>query len=90
MQSSSTWNQRLENIWRFCCKDDLKRAFASTANHRGSLERITDKKGILRMVAESPEMQDRWKNYAKQMPYARDIEFADTIKALLDLEQILE
>lgn len=71
-------------------KDDLKRAFASTANHRGSLEKITDKKGILRMVAESPEMQDRWKNYAKQMPYARDIEFADTIKALLNLEQILE
>ena len=60
-------------------------AFRSTALHRESLEKITDSESIIRTIAENSEMNRRWENYERQMPYAKGIEFADTLNAVRKL-----
>ena len=60
-------------------------AFRSTALHRESLEKITDSESIIRTIAENSEMNRRWENYVRQMPYAKGIEFADTLSAVRKL-----
>ena len=60
-------------------------AFRSTALHRESLEKITDSEGIIRTIAENSEMNRRWESYVRQMPYAKGIEFSDTLNAVRKL-----
>ena len=63
----------------------LREAFIATASHRESLEKISDTEGIIRLISESPEMNRRWENYVRQMPYAKDIAFSDTISAVCNV-----
>lgn len=65
--------------------DTFRDAFNATATHRESLEKIADTKGIIQLIAESPEMNKRWENYVRQMPYAKGIKFSDTLNAALGL-----
>ena len=60
-------------------------AFIATASHRESLEKISDAEGIIRLISESAEMNRRWENYVRQMPYARGITFSDTISAVCNV-----
>lgn len=60
----------------------FREAFIATASHRESLEKISDSEGIIHIISESPEMNKRWENYVRQMPYAKDISFADTTCAV--------
>ena len=66
------------------CKT-FRTAFVATASHRESLAKIEDIEGILQTISVSPEMNGRWENYSRQMPYAKDITFSDTIRALHDI-----
>lgn len=59
----------------------FRRAFAATAEHRGSLGKITDIKGILQSISEDAAMQRRWSDYTRQMPYAAGIRFEETLDA---------
>lgn len=63
----------------------FQEAFHATASHRGSLLKITDVNGILNLIANDTVMQKRWQDYTKQMPYAMEIEFRDTVEALRKL-----
>lgn len=60
-------------------------ALAATSEHRGSKEMITDQAGILFRIAESEDLQEMWEKYRKRFSYAKDIEYADVMKALKNL-----
>lgn len=60
-------------------------ALAATSEHRGSKEMITDQAGILSRIAESEDLQEMWEKYRKRFSYAKDIEYADVMKALKNL-----
>ena len=60
-------------------------AFIATASHRESLEKISDAEGIIHLISESAEMNRRWENYVRQMPYARGITFSATISAVCNV-----
>jgi len=60
----------------------FREAFIATASHRESLEKISDSEGIIHVISKSPEMNRRWENYVRQMPYAKGITFSDTTCAV--------
>ena len=63
----------------------FREAFSVTAKHRGSFEKISDYRDILRNISESPEMQKRWNSYTRQMPYAAGIAFEETLMTVYRL-----
>ena len=68
----------------------FREAFIATASHRESLEKISDSEGIIHIISESPEMNRRWENYVRQMPYAKGISFADTTCAVRNVLQSMD
>lgn len=70
-------------------KGTFKKAYMATAKHRESYDKLVNPKDIIKEIAESPEMNRRWENYAKQMPYANEIAFSDTLNAIFDLVEKL-
>lgn len=60
----------------------FKEAYTATATHRESLEKISDLDFIILAIEKNPEMNRRWENYTRQMPYAKGIAFSDTICAV--------
>lgn len=60
----------------------FREAFISTASHRETLEKISDSEVIIQNILESKEMNRRWENYVRQMPYAKGISFSDTTCAV--------
>lgn len=63
-------------------------AFIATASHRESLEKISCSEDIIQVISENPEMNRRWDNYVRQMPYARDISFSDTTCAVRNVLRV--
>lgn len=63
-------------------KEILKRALNATAQHRGSLEIISDVEGILRQISESAELRDIWVKYQKKFSYAKDISYENIMEVL--------
>lgn len=66
-------------------KDDFKNALTSTAIKRETLEKINNSFSIIEEIKEDKTIQDIWKAYTKRFIYANDIEFEDSIAALLKL-----
>ena len=52
------------------------------AEHRGSIELISDVEGILKQISESDELKDMWKKYQKKFAYASDIMYEDVLVVL--------
>ena len=67
----------------------LREAFAATAKHRGSYEKIKDFLPIIENIRIDRSMNQRWKNYQKQMPYANDITFSDAMDAVQKLMKLI-
>lgn len=65
--------------------ETFKAAFNATASHRESADKITDVAGIISTISESTEMNKRWENYVRQMPYAEGISFDDTLDSIICL-----
>lgn len=64
----------------------LKEAFINTAKHRNSFEKISNStSSIVDTIMTDKEMEKRWNNYSKQMFYANDINFKDTIDVLRNI-----
>lgn len=63
-------------------KKSFSDAFMATATHRESIDKIRDYNEILQKISTSPEMNVRWKNYKRDMPYAEGITFEETITAI--------
>lgn len=68
----------------------LKEAFAATVKKRGTEHIVTNYKEIIETILKSPVMKDQWTRYQKEFDYAKDIQFEDTSKAVVDLMDIVE
>lgn len=62
-------------------------ALTLTATHRGTVERMKDFNTILTQIARHPDMQKRWRSYAAEYPYAREISFEETLQTVSSLMQ---
>ena len=60
-------------------------ALRATADHRGTLEQLTDVSRILYNIEESPELRAMWDKYRKQFAYAADIEYTHIMGVLKTL-----
>lgn len=60
-------------------------ALKATAEHRGSLEQISDTEGILKQISESNDLKEMWGKYQKKFAYASDISYKDVLEVLKEL-----
>ena len=60
-------------------------ALRATAEHRGTLQQISDVPAILCNVEDSAELQAMWEKYRKQFAYAAQIEYHKIIAVLKEL-----
>lgn len=66
-------------------KDLFLKALRATAEHRGTLQQISDPQGILLNISESPELRAMWDKYRKDFAYAADITYDQITAVLKDL-----
>ena len=60
-------------------------ALSATSAHRKTTEKISNKPEILKSIEESSMLKNQWEKYRREYPYAKDIVFEDTIKAIKKL-----
>ena len=63
----------------------FKKAFSSTANHRGTTERVENIPEILKAIKESPILKQQWEKYQREYPYVKGVTFDDTINVLYEI-----
>lgn len=68
----------------------LKEAFVNTSAKRGSIGLLSDVHLILKEVAESIVLIDRWKNYQRKFDYAADVLWADVMESVSRLVDIVK
>ena len=60
-------------------KDILRKAIERTSRYRGSLETVLQYKEIVELFRESETPKKLWKKYIQNNPYAKNVDFLDTI-----------
>ena len=60
-------------------KDILRKAIERTSKYRGSFETALQYKEIVELFRESETPKELWKKYTQNNPYAKDVDFLDTI-----------
>ena len=68
----------------------LKVAFVNTSEKRGSIGLLSDVHLILKEVAESTVLIDRWKNYQRKFAYAADVLWVDVMESVSCLVDIVK
>lgn len=68
----------------------LKEAFVNTSAKCGSIGLLSDVHLILKEVAESTVLIDRWKNYQRKFDYASDVLWADVMESVSCLVDIVK
>lgn len=68
----------------------LKEAFVNTSVKRGSIGLLSDVHLILKEVAESAVLIERWKNYQRKFDYAADVLWADVMESVRCLVDIVK
>lgn len=68
----------------------LKEAFVNTSAKRGSIGLLSDVHLILKEVAESTVLIDRWKNYQRKFDYAADVLWPDVMESVSCLVDIVK
>ncbi|WP_125140650.1 nucleotidyl transferase AbiEii/AbiGii toxin family protein [Clostridium transplantifaecale] len=68
----------------------LKEAFVNTSAKRGSIGLLSDVYLILKEVAESTVLIDRWKNYQRKFNYAADVLWVDVMESVSCLVDIVK
>lgn len=68
----------------------LKEAFVNTSAKRGSIGLLSDVHLILKEVAESTVLIDRWKNYQRKFDYAADVLWATVMESVSCLVDIVK
>ncbi len=63
----------------------FKNAFAETCIHRGTEKLIQNPASNLTEIEQSKTLQELWKKYSKQFPYAKEITYEDVMKSLKNL-----
>ena len=70
-------------------KDVLKKAIERTSKYRGSFETALQYKEIVELFRESETTKELWKKYTQNNPYAKDVDFLDTISVYEEIGTVL-
>jgi predicted nucleotidyltransferase component of viral defense system len=69
-------------------RDAFMEALNATAIHRGTLEQIKPAKEILSVIGNSMELKKHWEKYRREYNYAKEINFEDTVKTIVELMRL--
>lgn len=76
-------------LWKLhgegCDIETLKSALIHTAEKRGSTSVVAKYERIIRDIESSTQLKEFWNKYKKEFDYARDIEFANICKTILEI-----
>ena len=70
-------------------KDILRKAIERTSKYRGSFETALQYKEIVELFRESETPKELWKKYTQNNPYAKDVDFLDTISVYEEIGTVL-
>ena len=70
-------------------KGILRKAIERTSKYRGSFETALQYKEIVELFRESETQKKLWKKYTQNNPYAKDVDFLDTISIYEEIGTIL-
>ena len=70
-------------------KDILRKAIERTSKYRGSFETALQYKEIVELFRESETQKKLWKKYTQNNPYAKDVDFLDTISVYEEIGTVL-
>ena len=70
-------------------KGILRKAIERTSKYRGSFETALQYKEIVELFRESETPKELWKKYTQNNPYAKDVDFLDTISIYEEIGTIL-
>ena len=70
-------------------KDILRKAIERTSKYRGSFETVLQHKEIVELFRESETPKELWKKYTQNNPYAKDVDFLDTISVYEEIGTVL-
>ena len=70
-------------------KDILRKAIERTSKYRGSFETALQYKDIVELFRESETPKELWKKYTQNNPYAKDVDFLDTISIYEEIGTVL-
>ena len=70
-------------------KDILSKAIERTSKYRGSFETALQYKEIVELFRESEIPKELWKKYTQNNPYAKDVDFLDTISVYEEIGTVL-
>ena len=70
-------------------KDVLSKAIERTSKYRGSFETALQYREIVELFRESEIPKELWKKYTQNNPYAKDVDFLDTISVYEEIGIVL-
>ena len=70
-------------------KDLLRKARERTSKYRGSFETALQYREIVELFRESEIPKELWKKYTQNNPYAKDVDFLDTISVYEEIGTVL-
>lgn len=70
-------------------KGILRKAIERTSKYRGSFETALQYKEIVELFRESETPKKLWKKYTQNNPYAKDVDFLDTISVYEEIGNVL-
>ena len=70
-------------------KGILRKAIERTSKYRGSFETALQYKEIVELFRESEIPKELWKKYTQNNPYAKDVDFLDTISVYEEIGTVL-
>ena len=70
-------------------EDVLSKAIERTSKYRGSFETALQYKEIVELFRESEIPKELWKKYTQNNPYAKDVDFLDTISVYEEIGIVL-
>jgi len=70
-------------------KDILSKEIERTSKYRGSFETALQYKEIVELFRESEIPKELWKKYTQNNPYAKDVDFLDTISVYEEIGTVL-
>jgi len=70
-------------------KDILSKAIERTSKYRGYFETALQYKEIVELFQESEIPKELWKKYTQNNPYAKDVDFLDTISVYEEIGTVL-
>lgn len=75
--------------WNDINKDTLRKAIINTAKKRGTLQFVDNASKYLELISDDIKLKYLWNNYQNNYEYAKDISFADTIKSIKVINEII-